>query len=112
MKDLIIPIVRAPVDHPEQIEISEIISEPVMILELKVVKADMGKIIGKNRGGVKFQRIQCVAFYDEFPRNVPGKTLKREMREAYEKQWQTTMGLTGDPHERPRQRQPSPPGTD
>ncbi len=39
-----------------------------------------------DRVGAKFQRIQGVAFYDEFPRNVAGKTLKREMREAYEKQ--------------------------
>jgi predicted RNA-binding protein YlqC (UPF0109 family) len=38
MKDLIEYIVRALVDHPEQIE----------ILELKVAKADMGKIIGKQ----------------------------------------------------------------
>jgi acyl-CoA synthetase (AMP-forming)/AMP-acid ligase II len=31
----------------------------------------------------KFQRLKDVVFYDEFPRNVAGKTLKREMREAY-----------------------------
>jgi acyl-CoA synthetase (AMP-forming)/AMP-acid ligase II len=36
-----------------------------------------------ERVGAKFQRIQGVAFYDEFPRNVAGKTLKREMRDAY-----------------------------
>jgi acyl-CoA synthetase (AMP-forming)/AMP-acid ligase II len=38
-----------------------------------------------DRVGAKFQRIRGVVFYDEFPRNVAGKTLKREMREAYEK---------------------------
>jgi len=31
----------------------------------------------------KFQRIQDVVIYDEFPRNVAGKTLKREMRAAF-----------------------------
>jgi len=36
-----------------------------------------------ERVGAKFQRIQGVAFYDEFPRNVAGKTLKREMRDKY-----------------------------
>jgi len=36
-----------------------------------------------QRVAAKFQRIQDVVFYDEFPRNVAGKTLKREMREAY-----------------------------
>lgn len=36
MKDLIKFIVRALVDHPEQIEISEITSKHVTILEIKV----------------------------------------------------------------------------
>ncbi len=36
-----------------------------------------------ERVGAKFQRIRGVMFYDEFPRNVAGKTLKREMRDAY-----------------------------
>jgi hypothetical protein len=31
----------------------------------------------------KFQRIVDVVFYQESPRNVAGKTLKREMRDAY-----------------------------
>jgi acyl-CoA synthetase (AMP-forming)/AMP-acid ligase II len=36
------------------------------------------------RVSAKFQRIHEVVFYDEFPRNIAGKILKREMREAYE----------------------------
>ena len=35
------------------------------------------------RVAAKFQRIVDVVFFEEFPRNVAGKTLKREMREAY-----------------------------
>jgi len=35
------------------------------------------------RVDAKFQRIQDVVIYDEFPRNVAGKTLKREMRAAF-----------------------------
>jgi acyl-CoA synthetase (AMP-forming)/AMP-acid ligase II len=37
------------------------------------------------RVDAKFQRVGDVVFYDEFPRNVAGKTLKREMRDAYRK---------------------------
>ena len=37
-----------------------------------------------QRVAAKFQRIHDVVFYDEFPRNVAGKTLKREMRDRYE----------------------------
>jgi acyl-CoA synthetase (AMP-forming)/AMP-acid ligase II len=36
-----------------------------------------------ERVGAKFQRITGVVVYKEFPRNVAGKTLKREMRDAY-----------------------------
>jgi acyl-CoA synthetase (AMP-forming)/AMP-acid ligase II len=38
-----------------------------------------------QRVGAKFQRIHDVVFYDEFPRNVAGKTLKRDMRDNYGK---------------------------
>ncbi len=37
-----------------------------------------------QRVGAKYQRIREVVFYDQFPRNVAGKTLKREMRAAYQ----------------------------
>ena len=35
------------------------------------------------RVAAKFQRIVDVVFFEEFPRNVAGKTLKREMRDTY-----------------------------
>ena len=38
-----------------------------------------------NRVNAKFQRITDVKIFDSFPRNVAGKTLKREMRESYTK---------------------------
>jgi acyl-CoA synthetase (AMP-forming)/AMP-acid ligase II len=38
-----------------------------------------------ERVDAKFQRIRDVIIYEEFPRNVAGKTLKREMRERYAK---------------------------
>ncbi len=36
-----------------------------------------------QRVGAKFQRIKDAVIYKEFPRNVAGKVLKREMREEY-----------------------------
>ena len=48
MKDLIKRIAQALVDHPEQVEISEVKGENVLVLELRVAKADIGKIIGKQ----------------------------------------------------------------
>lgn len=36
-----------------------------------------------ERVGAKFQRLSGIAIVDDFPRNVAGKTLKRELRDAY-----------------------------
>ena len=48
MKDLIQTIVRALVDYPDQVEISEIEGKQLTVLELKVAKEDIGKVIGKQ----------------------------------------------------------------
>ena len=48
MKELLIQIVKALVDNPEQIQVNEIVSVQTVVLELKVAKNDMGKIIGKQ----------------------------------------------------------------
>jgi acyl-CoA synthetase (AMP-forming)/AMP-acid ligase II len=37
------------------------------------------------RVGAKFQRVSTVAIMDDFPRNVAGKVLKREMRDKFAK---------------------------
>jgi len=41
-------MVKSLVDHPEQVELREIEGEKSTILELKVVKEDIGKVIGKH----------------------------------------------------------------
>ena len=48
MKELIKYIVQAMVDHPEQVELSEVKGDRISIIELKVAKSDLGKIIGKQ----------------------------------------------------------------
>ncbi|MBW2036893.1 MAG: KH domain-containing protein [Deltaproteobacteria bacterium] len=48
MKDLIKYIAQALVDHPEEVEVSEVEGEQTSVLELKVAKDDLGKIIGKQ----------------------------------------------------------------
>ena len=53
MKELIKYIAQAMVDHPEQVEVSEVESRQVSVLELKVAKADTGKIIGKQGRNVR-----------------------------------------------------------
>ena len=48
MKDLLVQIAKALVDKPEQVQVNEIVSVQTIVLELKVDKSDMGKVIGKQ----------------------------------------------------------------
>ena len=48
MKDLIERIARALVDQPEEVMVSAIEGNQATVLELKVAKDDLGKIIGKQ----------------------------------------------------------------
>jgi predicted RNA-binding protein YlqC (UPF0109 family) len=36
------------VDQPEQVEVNEIVGEQTTVVELKVAKEDLGKVIGKQ----------------------------------------------------------------
>lgn len=48
MKELIEYIAKALVDHPDQVEVSEVEGNQTSVLELKVSKEDLGKVIGKQ----------------------------------------------------------------
>jgi uncharacterized protein len=47
-KDLVDYMVKSLVDHPDQVEIHEVEGEKSTILELRVTKEDIGKVIGKH----------------------------------------------------------------
>ena len=48
LKDLIDEVSKYLVDVPEDVEVREILGEQTTIVELKVNKADLGKVIGKQ----------------------------------------------------------------
>ncbi len=48
MKDLIKYIAQALVDDPDVVEVNEVQGAQTSVLELKVAKDDLGKIIGKQ----------------------------------------------------------------
>ena len=48
MKDLIKYIAQSLVDDPEAVEVSEVEGAQTSVIELKVAKDDVGKIIGKQ----------------------------------------------------------------
>lgn len=48
MKELIKYISQALVDHPDQVEVTEVVGEQTSVIELRVAKEDLGKVIGKQ----------------------------------------------------------------
>jgi len=56
--ELIEYIVKAIVDHPEEVSVSEIDNRSSLILEVSVAEDDMGRVIGK--GGVVVNSIRTL----------------------------------------------------
>jgi predicted RNA-binding protein YlqC (UPF0109 family) len=48
LKDLVEYMAKALVDNPEQVEVAEVDGEQTTVIELKVAKEDLGKVIGKQ----------------------------------------------------------------
>ncbi|MFT7625158.1 MAG: putative RNA-binding protein YlqC (UPF0109 family) [Myxococcota bacterium] len=48
VRALIDYIARALVDTPEEVDVNEISGEQTSVIELKVAKSDLGKVIGKQ----------------------------------------------------------------
>jgi len=76
MKDLITEIVQALVDQPGEVSVNEIDGSHTTVLEVKVAKTDMGKIIGKQGRTAQAMRTILGA--------ASGKTRKRYILEIVE----------------------------
>ncbi|MCK4603729.1 MAG: KH domain-containing protein [Deltaproteobacteria bacterium] len=48
MKELVEYIAKALVDNPEAVQVNEVEGEQTSVLELKVAKEDLGKVIGRQ----------------------------------------------------------------
>lgn len=57
MKELLETIARALVDYPDGVSVNEVEGDKSIILELKVDREDMGKVIGKQGRIAKAIRI-------------------------------------------------------
>ncbi len=56
MKELIEYIAKALVDDPDQVSVSEVSGDQTCVLELKVAKEDLGKVIGKQGRSARAMR--------------------------------------------------------
>jgi predicted RNA-binding protein YlqC (UPF0109 family) len=48
MKEMIEHVVKALVDHPDEVKVTELAGERTLTYEIKVVQGDQGKIIGRK----------------------------------------------------------------
>lgn len=48
MKELLETIAKSLVDYPDEVSVNEVESDKTIVLELRVAKEDMGKVIGKQ----------------------------------------------------------------
>ena len=56
MKELIKYMAQALVDNPDMVEVSEVVGEQTSVLQLRVAKEDLGKVIGKQGRTAKAMR--------------------------------------------------------
>ncbi|UCF02053.1 MAG: KH domain-containing protein [Deltaproteobacteria bacterium] len=57
MRELVEFMVKAMVDNPDQVEVTEIAGRDASAIEVKVAKEDMGKIIGKKGRNAQAMRL-------------------------------------------------------
>jgi predicted RNA-binding protein YlqC (UPF0109 family) len=56
MKELVKYMAQALVDYPDDVECTEVIGEQTSVIELRVAKDDLGKVIGKQGKTAKAMR--------------------------------------------------------
>ena len=48
LKELVEFMAKSLVDYPDQVNVNEVVGEQTTVIELKVAKEDLGKVIGKQ----------------------------------------------------------------
>ncbi len=56
MRELIEYLAKALVDNPDEVQVSEVTGDQTSVLELKVAKEDLGKVIGKQGRSARAMR--------------------------------------------------------
>ncbi len=76
LKDFVEYVAKSLVDKPEEVQVCEVEGEQTSVLELRVAKEDLGKVIGKQGRTARAIRTLLVA--------ASSKTQKRTMLEILE----------------------------
>ena len=70
MRELIEYIAKALVDNPEEVSVSEVEGEVTSVIELRVAKSDLGKVIGKEGRTARAMRTLLTAASQDQKRAV------------------------------------------
>ena len=70
MKELVECMAKALVDNPDQVEVTEIVGEHTLVIEVKVAKEDIGQIIGKKGRNVQAMRLILNAAFAKLRKRV------------------------------------------
>jgi len=70
VKNLILTMVKALVDRPDEVDLQEVEGEKTTVLELRVAKEDLGKVIGKQGKTAKAMRTILNATATKLKRRV------------------------------------------
>jgi len=81
MKELIEYIVKALVDHPDQVNISETQGEIVTVIEVRVADEDTGRVIGREGRIVNALRTVAKAAGAKDKKKVTVEIISREKEE-------------------------------
>ena len=78
MKELIQYLARSLVSHPDSVDVKETEQESAVILELKVAKEDLGRIIGKQGRTAKAIRTLATAAASRMNRKIVLEILEEQ----------------------------------
>lgn len=57
MKELVEYLAKSLVDEPDQVQVTEVVTGPDVLIELRVAPSDMGRIIGRNGKTISAMRL-------------------------------------------------------
>ena len=78
MKELVQYLARSLVSHPDLVEVKETEQESAVILEVKVAKEDLGRIIGKQGRTAKAIRTLATAAASRMNRKIVLEILEEQ----------------------------------
>lgn len=70
LKDMVASVAKSLVDNPDEVDVRELEGDQNLVIELRVAKDDIGKIIGRQGRTVRALRTVVIAASSRFQKRV------------------------------------------